>query len=164
MPHLTTSPERVMNTTTPMANTSINLEKHHPKQQVLADLKSGKDAWNNIPTTRDRVPAPTSAAPKLGKDAFHCVPNPTSAARRSRTQNPASTIQPAAQSSLIKPDQAPLRITTPPPLPSPHALYPDLAAKKTAQRLAVVAKAKPLTTDPAILVPARHLVLALARA
>src|SRR6266487_2262757 len=36
------------------------------------------------------------------------------------------------------------------------------SAKKTEERLAAIQKAKPLTTDPAIIVPARHLVLALA--
>ena len=36
------------------------------------------------------------------------------------------------------------------------------SAKKTQERLAAIQKAKPLTTDPAIIVPARHLVLALA--
>ncbi len=36
------------------------------------------------------------------------------------------------------------------------------SAKKTEERLGAIQKAKPLTTDPAIIVPARHLVLALA--
>jgi transposase len=35
-------------------------------------------------------------------------------------------------------------------------------AKKTEERLALIQKAKPLTTDPALIVPARHLILALA--
>ena len=36
------------------------------------------------------------------------------------------------------------------------------SAKKTEERLAAIQQAKPLTTDPALIVPARHLILALA--
>jgi transposase len=70
---------------------------------------------------------------------------------------------PMAADFLVRwPDLAALQTAQPEVVRSFFYQHNSRSAKKTEERLAAIQKAKPLTTDPAIIVPARQLVLALA--
>jgi transposase len=70
---------------------------------------------------------------------------------------------PMAADFLVRwPDLAALQTAQPEVVRSFFYKHNSRSAKKTEERLAAIQKAKPLTTDPAIIVPAQQLVLALA--